>query len=91
MKTIDIIYTTCDSQPEGRKILNKIKINTSVAVNQFNNCDLLNSIIKVKFDVDKAKNEGYSLQEILDVSDGILKSEFEKFVLSELQKYISSH
>jgi hypothetical protein len=90
MHVTDIIYNTCSSRPEGRGLLNSIKINMKDIESQYHACDMFKRVVDIKFDMNKLANEGYTLQEILDLGSGVICDETERFVLKKLQEYIRS-
>jgi hypothetical protein len=83
-----IINSTLDSQPEGRNLLNTIKVKMSDVESQYHDCDLFKKVIHVKFDINKLESKGYSLQEILELGKGIMYDETERFVLNKLEEFI---
>ena len=88
MTILDLINNTLDSRPEGRELLETIKVNYDDVHHSYNSCDYLQSIVHTKFDFNTLKSTGYSLQYILDNSHGIIESEAHKFILTKLQEYI---
>lgn len=89
MNTINLIHAAANTQPEGTEILKMIKVDMNNIQNQYHNCDLLRAVVGVKFDADKLSKTGYSLQEILDMSQaGVIVDEIHKFVLTKLQEFI---
>ena len=90
MTTLENIHELCKTQPEGLSLLNTIKVSIKKIKNHYNNCQVLQKIIEVKFEKAKAEGDGYSLQEILDICSGYKHDETEKFVLLRLQEYINS-
>lgn len=90
METKDIIYSIVDSQPEGRELLNIIKVDFSQVQDQYYNCNYLQRVVEIKFDINKLKSDGYTLKELLDISEGILAIEGGEFVLHTLRKFLAA-
>lgn len=90
MTTLQIINQLASEQPEGKDVLNNIIVTTKSIGNQFVNCDLMRSIVTIKFDLEKLNTSGYTLQEVLDGGAGVAHDEVERFVLQKLQEYISA-
>lgn len=86
MTELDIINATLASHPEGRSLLTKIRVRTNDTT--YHDCEFLRRIVSIKFNLEKLETEGYTLQEILDGSDGFLAPLAHNLVLARIQQYI---
>ncbi len=84
----DIIDSIVDSQPEGKELLNIIRVSMKDVGDQYADCAVLRRIVAAKYDINVLNREGYTLQQILNTSSGLLHDEAEKFVIKHLQEYI---
>lgn len=91
MTTLAIINSTINARPEGEDLLKTIVIKLEDVQIQYHNCEFFQSVLNLKFNLETLKTKGYSLQEILDNSDGIVSGELHKFVLNTLQTYIAKN
>jgi len=86
-----VIQNTVQTRPEGPGILDTIKVKMSDVEYQYHTCDLFKKAVDTKFNMDKLINDGYSLNEILNIGAGILSDETERLVLKKLREYIKAN
>lgn len=84
------IYERCETQPEGLALLDTIKVKKVDVITHYMTCRAFKAVVDIKFDIDKLDGSGYTLNEILNMSDGILNTESYQFVLRKLNNYISA-
>ena len=74
----------------GKTLLSTIVVHMSDVQSRYNRCELFRKIVNTKFDLEKLKTTGYTLQEVLTTGTNVLGDEIDRFVLFSLKKYINA-
>lgn len=85
----DQIQRIAAGTPEGIAILQNIVIGMNDIESQYHSCVAFQKVVEIKFDINKLKSNGYTLQEVLELGAGVLYDETERFVLIKLMEYIA--
>ncbi len=89
MNVLESIKELARTRLNGLDPLNTVIIKFDDIKDQYLSCELFQKVVLIKFDIEKLKNVGYSLQEVLDLGQGLMQEETEKLVYLKLQEYIN--
>lgn len=89
MNVLESIKELAKARLGGTTALGEVLITFDDVKDQYLSCDLFQKVVAIKFDLNKLKTTGYSLQEVLDLGQGLMQEETEKLVYLKLQEYIN--